>query len=325
MTLAPDSLGPTLVIGELLVEIVATTLGEGFRETQDLIGPYPSGAPAIFASQSARIGGSTAMAGGVGRDDFGRILTERLEADGVDLSAVLTDPALPTGTAFVRYRPDGGRDFVYNMWTSAAGSLTWTDALAAVAERAGHVHVMGTLLPRPQMAELIERAAGIVKRRGGTVSFDPNLRKELMEGDEAALATFERMIDLTDLLLPSGEELLAAGRTDTPREAVSVLLDRGIKEIALKEGVHGATGFRPDADPVHVPAFEVDEVDPTGAGDCFGGAYVAARRIGLGIEEALTYGAAAGARNVAVRGPMEGAGSRADLDAFIAETPRRSA
>ncbi|MEK9801482.1 MAG: sugar kinase, partial [Alphaproteobacteria bacterium] len=45
-----------LVIGEVIVEIMADTEGEGFRVPQPLTGPFPSGAPAIFASQAARLG-----------------------------------------------------------------------------------------------------------------------------------------------------------------------------------------------------------------------------------------------------------------------------
>lgn len=56
--LAPDTLGPTLCAGEILVEIVATTTGTGFREAQPLVGPFPSGAPAIFIDQCGRFGGS---------------------------------------------------------------------------------------------------------------------------------------------------------------------------------------------------------------------------------------------------------------------------
>ena len=57
MELAPDRLGPTVCVGEILVEIVATTIGDGFREAQSLVGPYPSGAPAIFIDQCGRIAG----------------------------------------------------------------------------------------------------------------------------------------------------------------------------------------------------------------------------------------------------------------------------
>ncbi|MGO7594219.1 PfkB family carbohydrate kinase, partial [Rhizobium leguminosarum] len=65
-------------------------------------------------------------------------------------------------------------------------------------------------------------------------------------------------------------------------------------------------------------------VDPTGAGDCFGGAYLTCRRLGMSEKYALTYASAAGARNVTVLGPMECAGTRQELDAFIASTERRS-
>ena len=59
------------------------------------------------------------------------------------------------------------------------------------------------------------------------------------------------------------------------------------------------------------------EKDPTGAGDCFGGAYVGCRRIGMDIPVSLKYANAAGARNVTVQGPMEGVGTLTDLEAFI--------
>ena len=82
----------------------------------------------------------------------------------------------------------------------------------------------------------------------------------------------------------------------------------------LKRGAEGATFFGSDGARVDAPAFLVEEVDPTGAGDCFGGAYVACRRLGMEPDAALTYACAAGARNVTGRGPMEGAGTRAELD-----------
>lgn len=320
--LAPDALGPTVTAGEILVEIVATTIGEGFREPQPLFGPYPSGAPAIFIDQCGRIGGSAAMIGAVGADDFGRVNLDRLARDGVDVSAVVTDPEFPTGSAFVRYRTTGARDFVYNIATSAAARFGWSATVEALVGRAGHLHVMGTALSMPSASAVIDRAVGIVKRRGGTLSVDPNLRKELRL-DAGTEARFARLVAAADLLLPSGEELERAAGVEGEAAAVDRLLALGVREIVLKRGAAGATCFRPGAPPVDGPAFVVEEVDPTGAGDCFGGAYVACRRLGMGVEQALTYACAAGARNVTVRGPMEGAGTRAELDAFIAATGRR--
>ena len=321
MELAPDSLGSTVCVVEILVEIVATTIGDGFREAQPLVGPYPSGAPAIFIDQCGRIGGAAAMIGAVGDDDFGRVNLDRLMRDGVDVSGIAVDPMMPTGSAFVRYRADGSRDFVYNIATSAAARFGWTAAVASLVARAGHLHVMGSALSMPNAWGVIERAAEVIKARGGSLSLDPNLRKELRY-DDATEAQFARLVAMSDLLLPSGEELERAAGVAGEAAAVARLLDMGLTEIVLKRGAEGATCFRRDGR-TDAAAFVVNEVDPTGAGDCFGGAYLASRRLGLSVAEALTYGCAAGARNVTVRGPMEGAGTRAELDDFIRTTKRR--
>ncbi len=319
--LAPDALGPTICAGEILVEIVATTLGDGFREAQPLIGPYPSGAPAIFIDQCGRIGGSAAMIGAVGGDDFGAVNLERLKRDGVDVSAVAVDPDHPTGSAFVRYRRDGSRDFVYNIGTSAAARFGWTPDVEALAHRAGHLHVMGSTLGMPAACDIIRRAAETIKARGGSLSLDPNLRKEIRY-DAQTEAHFADLVRMADLLLPSGEELERAAGVEGEAAAVAQLFQLGVGEIVLKRGAAGATCFSADGQRHDAMAFDVAEVDPTGAGDCFGGAYVACRRLGMGIEAALTYACAAGARNVTVRGPMEGAGTRRELDQFINETRR---
>ena len=324
MTLAPDSLGPTVCIGEILAEVVATTPGAGFCEPQPMVGPYPSGAPAIFIDQCGRFGGAAAMIGAVGEDDFGRMAVDRLRRDGVDTSAIARHAELPTGTAFVRYRADGNRDFQFNLWTSAAGRLDWSEAVAALVARAGHLHVMGTLLGQPAIWPLIERAAGIIRQRGGSISLDPNMRKEL-QADAGAAARVAAMVRMTDLLLPSDDELfLAAGLAPEAGEdaALGQLFAMGPSEVVIKSGQRGATCHEAGGTSTRSPAFKVTEVDPTGAGDCFGGAYVAARRLGLPLADALTYANAAGARNVTFRGPMEGAGTRAELDGFIQQTER---
>jgi tagatose kinase len=319
--LAADDLGPTICIGEILVEIMSTTVGEGFLEPQELTGPYPSGAPAIFIDQCARIGGSAAMIGTVGNDDFGRLNINRLANDGADVSAIAVDADYPTGSAFVRYRPEGSRDFVYNIATSAASRLSRTDAVDNLISRAGHLHVMGTALSMASAREMIVHAAPVILGRGGTLSLDPNLRKELGTSREV-LECFENLIGMAHLLLPSGEELERAAGTAGPDAAIRTLFERGVSEIVLKKGAEGSTYFDKHGVQMDCAAFQVREVDPTGAGDCFGGAYVACRRLGLPAAEALLYANAAGARNVSVQGPMEGAGTRAELDLFIREQGR---
>lgn len=319
--LAPEALGPTVTVGEILVEIMATTVGTGFLSPQPLVGPFPSGAPAIFIDQVARIGGAAGIVAAVGDDDFGVLNVERLRADGVDVSAIATVAGKPTGSAFVRYRPDGARDFVFNIAHSAAGETRMTEAVRTLIGRAGHIHVMGSAFAIPGIAAVLLEAVAAVKAKGGSVSFDPNIRKELVQGGEG-----RRLVDdvlaVTDLLLPSGDELLVAAGAATEAAAVERLIGLGIGEIVLKRGSDGASHFSRAFGRIDCPAFAVEEIDPTGAGDCFGAAYLTCRRAGLPPARALLYANAAGARTVTRQGPMEGVSSLAELDGFIAAAGR---
>jgi hypothetical protein len=305
---------PILTLGEILVEIMADVPGLGFREVLALTGPFPSGAPAIFASQAARLGAKVAMISAVGRDDFGRVNLDRLSADGVDVAAISLSRR-PTGTAFVRYRPDGGRDFVFNLRDAACGQMRPGAAAQAAVARAGHLHVMGSSLTVPWVQRLAVQAAEKIKARGGTVSFDPNLRPEVMGGPGLAQA-MRAVLALTDVFLPSGAELWLL--TGTPAgDAAAALRALRPRLVVHKQGAAGARLVGPGVD-LHCAAFPVTEVDPTGAGDCFGAAFIVGWRAGLPLAEALRRAAAAGALAVTRRGPMEGAPWASELEAFLA-------
>lgn len=309
--------GLLVTIGEILVEIMATTIGDGFREPQSLVGPFPSGAPAIFIDQAARLGASCAIIGAVGDDDFGRVNLDRLSADGVDVSAIAVHPDVATGSAFVRYRTDGSRDFVFNIRHSASGRITLTAEADRVIAKAGRIHVVGSALTIPAVRSIVEASVAKVKASGGSVSFDPNIRKEMMH-DVALNAAFRQILGVADLFFPSGEEILMFSQASDEQEAAGRLIAGGVKEIALKRGGAGAqvdTSFGT----VRTQAFSVVEVDPTGAGDCFGATYTVCRDRGMPIEQSLTYANAAGARAVTFKGPMEGASSFGQLDAFISK------
>ncbi|HVY51052.1 MAG TPA: sugar kinase [Devosia sp.] len=310
--------GTILTIGEILVEIMATTPGQGFREPLDLVGPFPSGAPAIFIDQAARLGHPAAIIGCVGNDDFGRLNLDRLRRDGVDVGAVRIDPDAVTGSAFVRYRPDGGRDFVFNIRHSAAAEIRLTDQARAAIEAASHLHVVGSSLFSPALVETILLAAERVKARGGTVSFDPNMRREILT--PAGGDALSRILALTDLFLPSGDELLLFAGAADPDAAIRDLLGRGLAAIVHKQGARGARYIAPHADIV-LPAFPAAEVDPTGAGDIFGATFVVGWLAGLDPATALRRANAAGALAVRSRGPMEGASSPAAIDAVLAAGP----
>ncbi len=93
-------------MGEILVEIMRP-YGRGCRSTGsgEFLGPFPSGAPAIFIDTVARLGHAAGIIGGVGADDFRRCVLDRLQADGVDSRNVaqmahmaMRSPSSPTLT-----------------------------------------------------------------------------------------------------------------------------------------------------------------------------------------------------------------------------------
>ena len=305
-----------LTVGEILVEIVATTKGDGFREPQPLVGPFPSGAPAIFIDQIGRLGTPAAIISRVGDDDFGRLNLERLIADGVDVSGIEVAKGEATGSAFVRYRPDGSRTFVYNIAHSATGKLTLTPDAEALMESCDHMHVMGTALSAPGLSQVAREAVARITARGGTLSFDPNLRPEILDtpGLREAL---DEVLAQTNLFLPSGEEIYLFTEADDEAAAVKELLDRGVSDIVIKRGNRGASHFN-RAGRTDMAPLPTDEVDPTGAGDCFGGAFVSFWLAGASPETALRFANAAGANAVTKVGPMEGAATREELDALLA-------
>lgn len=303
------------VIGEILVEIMADRTGEGFLEPLALTGPFPSGAPAIFIDQVAKLGQPCGIVSSVGCDDFGRMNVSRLQADGVDVSAVAMDPTRPTGSAFVRYRESGARDFIFNIEHAACGRISMTPEAERLFQSADHLHVMGSSLSSDRLVKINLKAAEMIKARGGTVSFDPNLRKEMLSRDGMRDA-MHRIVDLTDLYLPSGDELSLLTLATRDEGALSELFGKGITAVVHKQGAKGAT-YHDAERSVSVSAFSVEEVDPTGAGDCFGGAFTANWLRGIDPETSLRRAAAAGALAVCKRGPMEGTSDGGTIDAFI--------
>ena len=311
-----------VVIGEVLVEIMADTIGEGFGGPQPLTGPFPSGAPAIFADQVAKLGQPVGIISCVGDDDFGRVNLDRLSQDGVDISGIHIDSDRPTGSAFVRYRADGSRDFVFNIKHSACGHLRMTPGVKKLLEKADHLHIMGSSLSSADFVNLNVETAEAVKDRGGTVSFDPNLRKEILSVPGLAEAMI-KIVAMTDLFLPSGEELTLLTEAQDEAGAIAELLNRGVRAIVHKKGVDGAC-YHDAAGTVSVVSFPVEEIDPTGAGDCFGGVFTALWLRNTTPTDALKLAAAAGALAVTKRGPMEGASDMSTIQHFIRDNSKLS-
>jgi sugar/nucleoside kinase (ribokinase family) len=323
-----------IAIGELLVEIMRPGVDQPLSRPGEFVGPFPSGAPAIFIDAAARLGVSTAFIGVVGGDadgtpdPFAACVLERLRADAVDTSYVRTAPGHTTGTAFVAYRGDGSRSFCFHLPHSAAALLGPEDVDRTRLSGVQFLHVTGSTLSISESArQACYKAVRLCKAAGGRVSFDPNLRPELM-GVDRVRQLCQPVLDQCDLLLPSGAEatmlaqpLLASG---DPRQAPQrayeraclSLVDRGIPIVAFKRGERGSTVFTSDQR-FDAPPLTVTEVDPTGAGDCYGAAFVVGLLQGWDLAAVARFANVVGALAVTARGPMEGAPWRKDVLSYL--------
>ena len=102
-------------MGEILVEIMRDTVDVPLGEVGRFLGPYPSGAPAIFISAVAQLGHEAKIWGGVGNDRFGDCLLNRLKADGVECRHISIVDGQATAVAFVAYDSSGDREFIYHI------------------------------------------------------------------------------------------------------------------------------------------------------------------------------------------------------------------
>lgn len=305
-----------MTIGEILVEIMAAETGQSLRRPGVLVGPYPSGAPAIFIDQAAKLGQACGIIGCVGDDDFGRLNMDRLASDGVDVTGISVIEDAVTGSAFVTYQENGARDFIFNITNSACAQLSAAQVTEAALKDCAHFHVTGSSLFSIPIVEAVRKAIRIVKAQGGTISFDPNVRREIAGAVEMR-ETLRFILGCTDIFLPSGPEITLLTDAGEEEAAVAEILALGVREIVLKRGSDGCR-FYDNARMISCAAIAAEEVDPTGAGDCFGATYVVCRLQGMPVDTALRYANASGALAIARKGPMEGSSTFAELDTLLA-------
>lgn len=293
--------GGLLVVGEP----IAAFMHYPGDQPLEFHGPFPSGAPVIFASAAARLGARVELAATVGDDVFGRQFSERLAADGVSSAAMAIDPRRPTAAAFVSYDTDGRRDYVFYLNGTAALSTK-----AAALDRAGRarwLHVSGsTIAFGGATAETAWEAVRRALAADIPISFDPNVRS--VDAGSVAQARVSRLLDVAHVVFASAGELEALGR---PAEA---LLAAGAV-VCHKAGSSGAV-IRWGEECWEIPAPAVEEVDPDGAGDIFAAGFVAASLAGAGPRESGEVGVQIASASVAVRGPLSS--SIQSLPAYLA-------
>ncbi|HDJ89828.1 MAG TPA: sugar kinase [Thermoprotei archaeon] len=308
---------PNIVaLGEILVEIMRKKRDVPHNVVGEYLGPYPSGAPAIFADAVARLGESIGFIGVVGNDDFGKMLIERLKKDGVDIKYLRIMDEYTTGTAFVMYYSSGERRFIFHLRHSAAGQLSERDIDEEYIANAKILHVMGSAIAVSKSSmNAIYKAVRIAYENNIKISFDPNLRPELLSVEKIR-EICKPVLEKSSFILPSkGEAEVLTGISD-PRKAGKKLLEIGAEIVVIKLGSNGSIGFLDDRI-IHIPAYSVEEVDPTGAGDIYDAAFIVTYLKNWDIEEILRFANAAGAIKVTRFGPMEGPISFEEVIKFI--------
>ena len=218
--------------------------------------------------------------------------------------------------AFVTYFVDGSRKFIFHFAHSAAGKLSPKDIDEVYLEQAEYLHVMGCSLSASEsMREAIWKAVQVVKKKGVKISFDPNLRPELLD-DRRMKQIFESILAITDIFLTGESEILTLTGRENSDLAVEEMQKKGISVIVLKNGAKGVKVYS-EGTTILIPPFKVEEVDSTGAGDCFDGAFIACLAEGRNMQEAALFANAAGAMSVTQKGPMEGTSLKVEIEEYL--------
>ena len=311
--------GQILAMGEILIDFIvadgATTL-----ESARTFVARSGGAPANAAVALARLGLASAFCGVAGDDQFGSRLRAELAAEGVDTSRLRQSGEAATTLAFAWKDPGGDGHFW--LLRGADARLSEADATAAgVAEL--QALVVGSVALSAQPARSgIERAVALAEQASVPVVFDVNLRPTLWSDLASARPACEEVARRSTLVKLSLDDAIGLyGPRIRPETAIETVLSLGPAAVVLTDGERGCW-FSSGSPIAFVPAFRVDAVEPTGAGDAFTAAIIARSLTSgwgpLSVAD-IRYAAAAGALATTQPGAWDGLPNRAQLDAFLAD------
>lgn len=305
-------------MGEMIVEIMRPDENMKLDEPGVLLGPFPSGAPAIFIDVAAKLGKPAGIIGGVGKDDFGKCLLDRLEGDGVNCNFV-SQEAGSTGVAFVTYFSDGSRKFIFHIDGTPAAKVQSPDLFSIKSPTIFHLMGCSLTVNTDFYQEIISTMEKFIDS-GAKLSFDPNVRPELL-AERNSIDLFAPVLNNCSILLPGEDELKLIMGAETVSDAVDRAFQYEKMEIiAMKRGSRGSTIFTRE-EKFEMGVYPIIPKDATGAGDCFDAAFICSYLDALPLKECAQVASAAAALNTQAFGPMEGDISPGSIAAMINQYP----
>ena len=265
----------------------------------DELGIHTGGCANNTAIALTRLGISAGAMGKVGADAFGDLILQMLIDNDVDTSGMQQDPSSSTSFTFVAVASDGERTFYH--YIGANGELCEADLDWEVIKRAKILHIAGALvMPRfdgAPMANVLREA----KSLGITTSLDT-----AYDATGKWLETLEPCLSYVDMFMPSIVEAQYLTGISNAREIVQFLRSNyGIHTIVIKMGENGSYASTPEAE-YFAPAYPVDVVDATGAGDAYVAGFLAGTIMGWDLKATAELASATGAACVTAIGTTDG-------------------
>ena len=305
---------PVVCLGILVADVVGRPLralpGRGRLVLVDEMSLYTGGCAVNTATALARLGTPVEVMGRVGPDAFGDFLLDELHGRGIGVGSVSRDPETGTSATMVMVDADGERRFVH--YIGANARLTLEDIQWDVIERASIVHLAGALvlpgLDGPPTAELLRKARSM----GVTTALDT-----VWDDTGRWMQLLEPCLPHVDYFVPSLEEARALTGQDNPEDIGRALLEHGVGTVGLKMGAAGCLVMADTGESLRMPAFEVDVLDATGAGDAFAAGFIAGVWHGWTLEDTARLANAVGALCVTGLGAAGGVRSLPETMAFM--------
>ncbi len=304
---------PVICLGaavmDLLIQPLESLPAPGQSARVETISLGIGGCAANTAVGLAHLGVPVGLWARVGRDLLGDLLKQQLLEAGVVPSLFLQDPALPTKTVALLVGPEGDRRLLRGPGPSNA--LTLADLQAVNFAELDWLHIGGLYSLRgligPDLGRLLAQA-----RAAGVVTSLDTVWTHFDDWE-----TLLPLLPHLDYVLPSLAEAQQIAGVESPEAILAFLAQQGARTVVLKLGDQGSVlGDRGQT--IWVPACPVARVlDTTGAGDAFCAGFIAARWLGLAVEQAVHWGNACGALTVQVSGATGGISSRSQVEALV--------